>query len=288
MQYQIRLLICIFLGFCLINVATAAEQSTPDSTTEELPLWELGLGLGGISQPHYVGTDQTRNFLFPVPVPIYRGDILKSDEGGLRAELVDNPNFRFDISMDFNLAVDSDDVDLRAGMPDIDSRFQIGPSLSWRLGESENSQWLANFPLRASLSIGGDGLDDSGFTFAPNLTYFKYFDWRKKPWRLGFAVGPQFGTRDYQNLYYGVDPEFATTTRPAYSADGGYAGSRALLTLRSKDRDRLWVWFLRYENIKGATFDDSPLVETNNGISIGFIYSRFLIKSKEKVKRRVR
>ena len=51
--------------------------------------------------------------------------------------------------------------------------------------------------------------------------------------------------------------------------------------MRSRNEDRVWVWFLRYENIDGAEFDDSPLVETDHGTSVGLIYSRFLFKSKK-------
>ncbi|GHA14545.1 hypothetical protein GCM10008090_25430 [Arenicella chitinivorans] len=250
------------------------------TTAKQLPLWELGLGLGGLHQPYYIGTKQQRNLIFPVPVPIYRGDVLKSDEAGVRALLLNNDRAKLEMSLDFNLAVDSDDVDLRAGMPDIDSRLQIGPSLELKLAESDFDQWQLNLPIRANFGIGEQGIDESGFTFAPNITYFRNFEWREQPWRAGVALGPQFGTRDYQNVYYGVASEFATDDRPEYAASSGYSGSRLLMTLRSKNQDRLWVWFLRYENISGASFEDSPLVETTDGLSLGIIYSRFIFKSK--------
>lgn len=265
-------------------VALMLGVSMP-ATAKKLPLWELGLGLGGLHQPYYVGTKQQRNLIFPVPVPIYRGDVLKSDEAGVRALLLNNERAKLEMSLDFNLAVDSDDVDLRAGMPDIDSRLQIGPSLELKLAESDHDQWQLNLPIRANFGIGEDGIDESGFTFAPNITYFRNFEWRKQPWRAGVALGPQFGTRDYQNVYYGVAPEYAADDRPAYTASSGYSGSRLLMTLRSKNQDRLWVWFLRYEDISGASFEDSPLVETNSGLSLGIIYSRFLLKSKRMIER---
>ena len=264
------------LVFLILGVSTSV-------TAKELPLWELGLGLGGLHQPYYVGTKQQRNLIFPVPVPIYRGNILKSDESGVRALLLNNDRAKLEMSLDFNLAVDSDDVDLRAGMPDIDSRLQIGPSLELKLAESDLDHWQLNLPIRANFGIGEDGIEESGFTFAPNITYFRNFEWRKQPWRAGVALGPQFGTRDYQNVYYGVDPSYATESRPAYSASSGYSGSRLLMTLRSKNQDRLWVWFLRYEDISGASFEDSPLVETDGGLSFGIIYSRFLFKSKRMI-----
>lgn len=266
--------------FCQVGFA----DQTSDKTKKELPLWELGLGIGGLHQPYYVGTEQTRTFAFPVPVPVYRGDILKSDDDGMRAELINGSRFKLDLSLDFNLAVDSDDVDLRQGMDDIGSLLQVGPSLQFKLADSEHDEWLLNLPLRANLEF-DEGVDSAGYTFAPNITYFNHFSWSGKPWRAGFALGPQFGSKDYQNTYYGVAAQFATDERPEFEAGSGYSGSRLLLSLRSKDKDRLWVWFLRYENISGASFEDSPLVETSGGLSVGVIYSRFLFKSKKTVRR---
>ncbi len=262
---------------CLLTINTASS--------EELPLWELGLGIGGLHQPYYIGTKQTRTFAFPVPVPVYRGSVFKSDDEGIRAELLNDDRYKLDLSLDFNLAIDSDDVDLRAGMPDVDSRLQIGPSLEVSLAKGEQNQWLLNFPVRANFGISEDGIDESGFTFAPNLTYFQDFEWQGRPWRAGVALGPQFGTKEYQNVYYGVEEAFATASRPAYEASSGYSGSRLLMTLRSNDKERLWVWFVRYENISGASFEDSPLVETDDGLSVGVIFSKYLFKSKKRVKR---
>lgn len=295
--FNIKIKLCaivVILSLAFTPITWSADKKDDDTSKlnnvldqagEELPLWELGLGLGGLHQPYYIGTKQTRTFAFPVPVPIYRGDFFKSDDEGIRAELFNTERLKLEFSMDFNLAIDSDEIDLREGMEDIDSRLQIGPSMEVKLAKTDHSQWLLNLPIRASIGIGGDGIDESGFTFAPNVTYFRDFNWSGKPWRAGVALGPQFGSKDYQNLYYGVDQQFATETRATYDADSGYAGSRLLMTLRSQNRERLWVWFVRYENISGATFEDSPLVETNDGLSIGLIFSKFLFKSKQTVKR---
>lgn len=276
----------MLLSFSVSAEESKALNSKSSQHDEELPLFELGIGIGSLYQPYYVGTKQNRAFAFPVPVPIYRGDFFKSDEEGVRAEVFKHKHFKLEFSLDFNLAIDSDDIDLRAGMDDIDSRLQIGPSMEIKLAQSQYSKWLLNLPVRASVGVSGDGIDESGFTFAPNVSYFRDFEWSGNPWRAGVALGPQFGSRDYQNLYYGVEQAFVTDNRPVYNADSGYAGSRLLMTLRSQNRDRLLVWFVRYENINGATFEDSPLVETNNGLSVGLIYSKFLFKSTQTVKRK--
>ena len=85
--------------FLLISSVASAET---DQEEEGLPLWELGLGLGAVHQSYYTGTKQSRVILLPIPVPVYRGDILKSDDDGVRAQLFKNKRAKLDISMDFN------------------------------------------------------------------------------------------------------------------------------------------------------------------------------------------
>lgn len=274
LHHKTYLLLSLFLG--AVNHVNAQ--------TEELPLWELGLGFGGLHQPYYPGSDATRSFLFPVPVPVYRGKIVKSDDEGVRAEIDLNDRIKFSFSVDFNLGVDSEDVPVRAGMDDIDTQFQIGPSLDLNLKETEQSQWLLRIPIRASFGF-GDGVNNNGYTFAPNITYFRYFNYRNEEWRFSAALGPQFGSSDFNNLYYGVDEAFVTPERPFYEAQGGYSGARGLLTLKSQNSKRLLIWFVRYDDINGAKFDDSPLTQTSGGVSVGFAYSHFFWKSKRTVTR---
>ncbi|MGP8153482.1 MAG: MipA/OmpV family protein [Smithella sp.] len=47
---------------------------------EEKPLWELGVGLGLLQIPDYLGSDENRLYPLPYPSVVYRGDILKIDE----------------------------------------------------------------------------------------------------------------------------------------------------------------------------------------------------------------
>jgi len=102
-------------------------------------------------------------------------------------------------------------------------------------------------------------------------------------WELGVSIGPQFGTADYHDVYYGVDEEFATADREAYQSDSGYTGARAQLSFKNKGKKNGLLFFLRYDNIDGATFEDSPLVETNDNLTAGFVYSRTVFKSKRLV-----
>jgi hypothetical protein len=76
-----------------------------------------------------------------------------------------------------------------------------------------------------------------------------------------------------------VDPQYATPTRPAYRASGGYSGTLALASL-SRRFNRVWMGgFVRYDNLAGSQFDDSPLYETRHSLMAGFAVSWILKQS---------
>ena len=251
------------------------------SLAKERPLWELGLGLGGLYQSCYTGTEQGCHYGFPVLLPVYRGDFFQSDDKGLRAQLLKNPRYQLDLSADFNFAVDSDEIDLREGMPDIGHLLELGPSMEVTAYQGAYHQWYFNFPLRAVFEIDGREIDGAGYSFSPGLVMEQRL--ANAPWRLGASLAAQFGSEYYHGIYYRVDPRYARLGRPAYQASSGYGGARLQLSLTSKTDKHLWVLFARYDAIDGAVFVDSPLVETQHNITLGFLYSRYLFKSKTMV-----
>ncbi len=99
-----------------------------------------------------------------------------SDEDGIRGQSIEDDRYKLNLSLDFNLGIDSDDVDLREGMDNVDRMLQIGPSLEVTLSETENTRWELYLPVRANFGIDGNGIDESGFTFSPNFSYFREFD----------------------------------------------------------------------------------------------------------------
>ena len=78
-------------------------------------------------------------------------------------------------------------------------------------------------------------------------------------------------------------PKYATADRAAYGAEGGYAGLRLSAGVSRYFGPFYVGLFARYINLDGATFEDSPLVGSNNtfvgGVAIGWI----LMKSDEMV-----
>jgi outer membrane scaffolding protein for murein synthesis (MipA/OmpV family) len=97
------------------------------------------------------------------------------------------------------------------------------------------------------------------------------------------VAGPVFTDGRYNRYFYEVQPQFATPTRPAYSPGGGYGGMNFLVAL-SKRYPKYWVGaFARYDTLKNAVFQDSPLVTTRSYASGGIAISWIFGESKERV-----
>lgn len=262
-------------------LANELEKSEKKEATK--PLWEIGVGLGAFYQPFYIGTKQTRNIIFPVIKPTYRGKVFKFDDEGARAQLFKNDRIKLDFSADLNLSVDSDDVDLREGLDDVENVLQLGPSFEYLLKGNSDRRLSLTLPIRGVFEVGSD-FETSGFNISPSLFYEHDFNMFNNRWKLDATLGAQFGSAAFHDIYYGVDSQFATANRDAYEAESGYSGTRLELILDTENRKRSILWFLRYDNINGATFDDSPLVETNNSLTLGFLYSYKFFKSNTLVK----
>jgi len=122
-----------------------------------------------------------------------------------------------------------------------------------------------------------------GLTFSPNLN----LDIGGLPGRgnLGLLAGPLFADRRYHEYFYGVAPEFATATRPAYEAPGGYAGWRATAAFSRRFGTSAWFGaFLRYDDLHGAVFADSPLVRRQSTVTAGFGISWIFATSSQRVR----
>ncbi|WP_265945377.1 MipA/OmpV family protein [Dechloromonas sp. A34] len=263
---------------CLAFFALAAQAA------EERPLWEIGAGVAAFSFPMYRGSDQTNNFLMPVPHFTYNGDFFKADRQGIRGSLFDSDRVDLTISMALSPPVASEDIRARNGMSDLEATFEIGPQLDFTFWRSENKARFVKLlmPLRAAITVEGSP-KDIGWVFHPKLN-MDITDLPGLPgWNLGTLAGPLFGDKRQHAYYYSVAPQFATATRPAYEAEAGYAGMQYLVAL-SKRFPKYWVGsFLRYDNLTGATFEDSPLVRQKDYFAAGVAITWILGESSTRV-----
>lgn len=244
----------------------------------ERPLWELGVGVGGLTLPHYRGSDERRSWLLPVPWLVYRGAIFKADRDGARAVLLDTERVEFDLSLAATAPARSDGNGARAGMPDLPGTLEFGPKLNTTLARGPHWKLDLRVPLRAVISLDSD-LRHLGWSMAPVLN----LDWRTPLAGIGLSAGPLWGDRRLHRVFYDVAPAYATAARPAYAAPGGFAGWQATAAASRRIGD-LWLGaFVRADRVAGAAFEASPLVRQRHGWSAGFAVSWVLATSSQRV-----
>ncbi len=246
------------------------------ASAEERPKWELGIGSVFYTQPDYIGSDEYRFRPIPFPWIIYRGTRLRLDRESMQTRIFGTSLVRLDLSASGQIPVDSDDNDLRHGMPDLDWVAQVGPSLKFEVAESDDGRHGldVDVPLRAAFAVDFDHFSYEGLVASPKLVY----RFEPEGWRFEGNAGLEFGNNDYNEFLYSVAARYATPDRPAYGADGGYAGVRLSAGV-SRYFGRFYVGlFSRYFNLEGATFRDSPLVGSRHaffgGVAIGWIWMK--------------
>lgn len=234
------------------------------------PLWELGAGMSALSFPDYRGSDEASLYAIPFPYFVYRGTFLKADRSGIRGTFFDSEHIEVNVSVAASLPVNSDESDARAGMPDLQPTVELGPSLEFKLWRSANRrvQLDLRLPLRAALTV-SDGMDDVGWVFSPRVNLDVADPGGLAGWKLGVLAGPMYGSERNHDYFYSVAPQYATAERPAFDAEGGYAGTQFLVAL-SKRYPKYWVGaFARWDSLKGASFVDSPLVRRESYFAAG-------------------
>jgi hypothetical protein len=169
-------------------------------------------------------------------------------------------------------------------MPDLEGTFEIGPQIDLTFWRSANKARFVKLlmPLRAAITVEGSP-QNVGWFFHPKLN-MDITDLPGLPgWNLGLLAGPVFGNQRQNAYYYSVAPQYATTARPVYEANAGYAGMQYTMGF-SKRFPKFWVGtFLRYDNLSGATFEDSPLVKQKDYFAGGVAITWVLGESSTRV-----
>jgi outer membrane protein len=276
----------IFLAGVLLVVA-----STNVCRAAELPLWEAGIGVTGLTTPVYRGSSQQKFYALPLPYIIYRGQIFRVDRRGVYGLLFQSDRVRLNISADGGVPVDSSSNTARRGMSDLDPTFQIGPKLEVCLVSDCNADYIAQFrlPVRAVVAAATDfsHYRGIGIVVHPQINFdFKNFP--AQGWIYGFALGPIFATQEYHEYYYGVPDYYSIPGfRPTYRAKGGYSGSQLVMAITKRYKDIWFGAFASYDELSDAVFDNSPLMRTKQsfmggfGIAWVFAKSETLVKSDE-------
>lgn len=252
----------LLLAFTLFTSVTSA------SAQEALPLWELGVVAGAASTPAYPGAENrsTRGLL--LPMFIYRGDVFRSDQGGIGARLLRSERVELDVGLAASLPSRSEDATVRTGMPDLGTLLELGPRLKIKLANPSPSSRLAvELPLRAVIEARG-GARGQGYTFEPKLVYEQAGP--AGLWTMGLNASLVAGDRKINAYFYDVAPAYATALRPAYEADAGLMLVRVGANASRRFGPDVRVFgFIRYDSYAAAANRDSPLMRRQNGTSAG-------------------
>lgn len=251
---------------------------------DEKPLWEFGLGISTLSFPDYRGSEESDLYPMPMPYLIYRGEFLKADRQGIRGTFFDSDRIEINVSVGASLPVSSDDNEARQGMLDLQPTVEFGPSLDFTLWRTDDRRYKLDLRLPARTAITANSeMDDIGWVFSPRLNLDIVDVAGLAGWNLGLLAGPMVGSELNHDYFYSVAPEYATATRPAFDAKGGYAGSQFLMAV-SKRFPKYWVGaFVRWDTLKDAAFADSPLVTSENYFAAGIGIAWLLKESSTRV-----
>jgi outer membrane scaffolding protein for murein synthesis (MipA/OmpV family) len=269
----------------LVLCAALLLGSSRQAAAGTAPQWELGAGVVGLMLPDYRGSDEVRTYLLPVPYVVYRLDWLKADRNGIRSTVLNREWAEVNLSMSATPPVRSGSNRAREGMSDIKPMVEFGPSLAIHLwhGDGRRFKLDVRTPVRAAFTIESHPRD-VGVSLSPTLN-FDVAGIAGRPWQLGMLAGPIFATRRQHDYFYGVSGSDARPDRPAFDAHGGYAGLQFLVAL-SRRFDKAWFGaYARYDTLRGAVFEDSPLVRRPYYVSAGFAIAWIPLQSSKMVER---
>lgn len=269
------------------SVAFAASffcLSAAYAQTELKPQWEIGAGFAAIDFPIYRGANERRAYILPIPYFVYRGETIQVNRERVRGLIFRRGSVEMDVSVNGSVPAKSKDSIARQGLPDLKPTLEIGPSLNAHLYYSEDKK--VNFdirmPLRSVIATDFKHFQNIGWLFQPHLN-LDVRDINDSGWNIGLLGGLIFSDQRYHQYFYTVAPQYATAMRPAYTAEGGYAGTQFIFAF-NKRQDKRWMGgFMKWDNLNGAVFADSPLVKSKQYFTIGFAVTWVLDNSDKMV-----
>ena len=269
----------VLATMCLVSSNLAAQQ---DITLEDdlRPVWEAGLFTAVFDTPEYPAAGQNHTNVIAAPYFIYRGETIRIGDGAIaRAVAIDKANYELDLSLAASFGANSEDNLARAGMPDIDFIFELGPQLKMRLRQFDfvenalaahgSGELFLNLQARAVFSTDFSGIDHRGYVFQPMLVY-RQRGWLSEKTALSVSLSPTWATEALHDYFYQVDTDFVTAQRPAYDAKGGYMGTSLALGFSFDATKDIRVFLGASTTIHdSAANQNSPLFIEKSTYSVG-------------------
>jgi len=243
--------------------------------SEDKPLWEVGIGLATLYNPHYLGAEQSDTYILPVPYLEYRGNFFRANREGISSSLYSNDRLAIEISGGGALPVNSKDNRARNGMDDLDWIAEIGPTMQYRLFEDQRHLLRFDLPLHGVFTVGDNFFRHQGWTINPRLHHSVNLG----PWQLTSKLGPVFSDSRYHGYTYDVAQRDVRIGRPFYRSSSGLTATRMSVSLKRRF-SRYYVGLsASYYNLNSAASEDSPLVKQDDYFAVSLVLSRIVAKS---------
>lgn len=252
------------LLLCLAGGGVQAQDATPKPS---LPLWEVGVAAGGISQQAYPGADEQVSRTPLLPFFVYRGKVFRADDDGAGLRAIRTDSFELDVSFAGSLSSGGKPLKAREGMARLPTLVEFGPVARWYLnGRGATDRLSVELPLRGVFEA-RDLRRHRGMSLEPELALDRRV---KGGWSYGLSAGLLIGDGRLASTYYSVAPGEALSWRPAYEAKAGLIGWRlkAGASHQLTPEVRLFA-FTRVDSVAGAANRDSALVRRTTGASLG-------------------
>ncbi len=268
-------------GLSLANIRARSGGQKP------LPKLEMGVGVSSALLDDYPGADQMHYVWLPVPYFIYRGNFLRSDQNGnLRGVFLNSTEIDIDASVAGSFPVNSADDQARQGMPNLDWMGEFGPRVLIHLIHKPRMTVNFSLPVRWVMSTDFTQIDGRGFDFNPELVFSHGLGFDPHGTIVAY-YGALWGTSELTRYFYDVAPQYATPSRPAYSAEPGYMYDYVGFTYHhapsSKSR---FLYFCGVDSsfFAGSANRRSPLMRSiqNQSFYAGIIYEFYRSQETDK------
>ena len=245
---------------CLLLLATVSHAEL-----------ETGLGITAVNVPHYLGSDESEVYVLPVPYIRYQSESLNIDRNFIQQKLFQRGDWSIEVSLSGAVPVDNEKSSARKGMDDLDFIGEMGPALQYHFSGDRlsNDALYLSMPIRGAISTDFSQVSYRGYSFNPRLFWRKGNQYDDMLVRSQISAGIRFASSHLHDYIYGVDARFSNNEREQYTGSAGYGGLTASYNVSALFDGYMLAGFIRYANVSGASFEDSPLVRQSSSYLFG-------------------
>lgn len=254
----------------LVNIIELEKNiQLQDKKKPTVSEFELGIGYGFGSVADYPAADEYSRKTLLLPLIIYRGDVLKSDqEDGTRAELFKSTEIEINLSFGARFSSDSENNKTRAGMPNLNYLLETGPSLSYKLWHKPKvSSLTLQIPMRLTFETDFKKTEFIGFVFEPELRFQKLnFLVPRLTASTSFAV--ELFSERVANYYYQVENIYARSDRLAYDGRAGLAAISIGQSFLYEYKAYNFIFGATHSYFGNSANTSSPLYKSDTNTSV--------------------